>query len=288
MLTDAELQRYSRQLLLPGIGNRGQKRLRDSHVLIIGAGGLGSPAALYLAGAGIGCLSIVDADHVELSNLPRQMLHSTLELGWAKADSAEQRLRLLNPEIEIIAHNMRFSAATALPLLAQCDFVIDAVDNFAGKFLIADACHLAAKPYCHAGVRQFHGQLLTVIPGQTTCYRCIFDAPPPPEAVPTCSEAGVFGPAAGVVGTLQAAEAVKYLLNLEKPLTNTLLTIDLLRMQFRQVAFQPNRRCQLCGDNPSITELQAEPQAETCAGGGCSSGGGSCCAQCDSSASSGA
>lgn len=257
-LDDAQLERYSRHILLEDVGLAGQEKLLGGRVLIIGAGGLGAPAALYLAAAGVGVLGIVDSDTVDLSNLQRQVIHHTGDLARPKVVSAGEKLRALNPDVEVRAHEMRVDASNIRALIADYDFVIDGTDNFAAKFLINDACVLERKPFCHAGILRFDGQLITILPGQSACYRCIFHAPPPLNAVPSCSQAGVLGAVAGVVGCLQAAEALKFLLGRGELLTDTLLTWNALRMDFRRVALRRNPRCAVCGQAPSIVQLHDE------------------------------
>lgn len=259
-LTEKQIERYAKHLMLEQVGETGQQKLLCSKALIIGAGGLGSPAALYLAAAGIGTIGIVDSDKVELSNLHRQIIHHTADLGTEKVKSAETKMHATNPDIIIETYNQRIKAANIRRIIKQYDFVIDASDNFAAKFLINDACFFEKIPFSHAGVLRFDGQLITVLPGETTCYRCIFSAPPSPDAVPPASQAGLLGVLPGVIGTLQATEAIKYLLNLGDLLTNTLLTYDLLKMEFRKISFNRNPDCPLCGRNPTITELKDDIQ----------------------------
>jgi molybdopterin-synthase adenylyltransferase len=254
-LSARQRSRYARHLALSEIREEGQLVLRNSRVLIVGLGGLGSPAALYLVAAGVGTLGVMDADAVELNNLQRQILHGTSTLGLAKTQSAARRLKDLNPEVAIQTYPERFAAANALRVLPDYDFVIDATDNLASKFLIADACHLAHRPYSHAGILEFQGQIMTVIPGETACYRCLFAAPPPVgsgEEAP----AGPVGPVPGVVGALQAVEAIKFLLRLGSLLTNRLLVWDALVMRFRETAVTRDPHCALCGDSPTIVNLQ--------------------------------
>ncbi len=260
-LTETQIERYSRHIILPEVGGRGQERLLAGRVLLVGAGGLGSPAGLYLAAAGVGTLGIMDADVVEVSNLQRQVVHATPDLGRPKVDSAAEKLRAINPDVTVRTYPERLTAANALAILAEYDFVIDGTDNFAAKFLVADACHFAGKPYVHAGILRFDGQIMTVRPGETACYRCVFNAPPAPDAVPSCSQAGVLGVVAGVVGTLQATEAVKYLLETGALLTDTLLVYDAWRAQFRKAPVKRNPNCPLCGATPSITEVRDEDPA---------------------------
>ena len=236
-------------------------KLLAGKVLLVGAGGLGSPAGLYLAAAGVGTIGIIDADEVDLTNLQRQVIHTTADLGKPKVESAAAKMRAINPDVQVRTYRQRLTAANALEIIGDYDFVIDGTDNFPSKFLVADACHFAGRPYSHAGILRFDGQTMTVKPGQTACYRCIFNAPPPAGAVPSCSQAGVLGVLAGVVGTLQATEAVKFLLDQGDLLTNSLLVYDALKTTFRKVSLKRNSTCPLCGDNPSITELKDEQQA---------------------------
>ena len=269
-LTEQQIERYSRHIILPQVGGKGQAKLLAGRILIVGAGGLGSPAALYLAAAGVGTIGLADGDVVDLSNLQRQIAHTTPDVGRAKVESAAAKCRAINPDVNVRLHPEHIRADNALAIFKDYDFVIDGTDSFAAKFLVADACHFAGKPYAHAGILRFEGQAMTVIPGQTGCYRCLFRQPPPPNAVPSCSQAGVLGVLAGIMGTIQAAEAVKYLLNLGELLTNRLLVFDVLKMSFREVKFQPSAVCPLCGTKPTITALQDEaPAACSCANGRC-------------------
>lgn len=260
-LTEQQIERYSRHIILPEVGGKGQVKLLVGRVLIVGAGGLGSPAALYLAAAGVGTIGIVDADEVDLSNLQRQVIHATPDIGRPKVDSAAAKMRDINPDVTVHTYKERLTAGNAMVILADYDFVIDGTDNFPSKFLVADACHFAGKPYSHAGILRFEGQAMTVIPGRTGCYRCLFREPPPVGAVPSCSQAGVLGVLAGVMGTIQAAEAVKCLLGIGELLTNRLLVFDALKMTFRQIGFQMNAMCPLCGSSPTITSLNDEAPA---------------------------
>jgi molybdopterin-synthase adenylyltransferase len=260
-LTESQIERYSRHIILPEVGGKGQEKLLAGKVLLVGAGGLGCPAGLYLAAAGVGTLGLMDGDVVDLSNLQRQVAHHTPDLGKPKVESAAEKFRAINPDVTVRAYRERLTAANALPILRDYDFVIDGTDNFASKFLVADACHFAGKPYTHAGILRFNGQLMTVLPGKTACYRCVFNAPPPPGAVPSCSQAGVLGVLAGVIGTLQATEAVKFLLGQGELLTDKLLVYDGLRANFRTVSLKRNPKCPLCGEAPTITELKDEAAA---------------------------
>jgi molybdopterin/thiamine biosynthesis adenylyltransferase len=243
------------------VGGKGQARLLAGKVLLVGAGGLGSPAALYLAAAGVGTLGLIDGDKVDLSNLQRQVIHFTADLGTPKVASAAAKMRAINPDVRVRTYEERLTAANALAILRDYDFVIDGTDNFPSKFLVADACHFAGKPYSHAGILRFDGQTMTVKPGETACYRCVFNAPPPPGAVPSCSQAGVLGVLAGVIGTLQAAEAAKFLLEQGELLTNSLLVYNALKVSFRRVPLKRNPNCPLCGAAPTITTLKDEEPA---------------------------
>jgi len=257
-LTEEQIERYSRHIILEQVGGVGQEKLLSSKVLIVGAGGLGSPAALYLAAAGVGTIGIIDADKVDLTNLQRQIIHHTSDLGVEKVKSAENKMRAINPEVTVKTYHQPAKADNIREIIREYDFVIDGTDNFPAKFLINDACYFEKIPFSHAGILKFYGQLITVLPGETTCYRCIFNAPPPAGAVPSCSQAGVLGVLAGVIGSLQATEAIKYLLGVGRLLTDTLLTYDALEMEFRAVKLNRNPNCPLCGEDPQITELRDE------------------------------
>ncbi len=253
--TEEQLERYSRHILLKDVGVEGQEKLLDGKVLIIGAGGLGSPAALYLAAAGVGTIGIVDGDRVDLSNLQRQIAHFTKDVGLWKAESASEKMRAINPDITVHPYNQYLFASNIREIIRDYDFVIDGTDNFAAKFLINDACVFEGKPFSHGGILRFDGQTMTVNPGESACYRCVFNAPPPPDLVPTCSQAGVLGAIAGMLGTVQAAEALKFLTGAGKLLNNKLLTFDALNMDFRTVNIRKNVNCPICGSHPTITEL---------------------------------
>jgi len=259
-LTEQQIERYSRQIILKEVGGAGQEKLLSSKVLIVGAGGLGAPAALYLAAAGVGTLGVVDYDRVDVTNLQRQVIHHTADIGRAKVDSARERIQAINPDVTVQTYPVRITAENISQIIRQYDFVIDGTDNFPAKFLINDACYFEKVPFSHAGILRFDGQLITVLPGQTTCYRCIFHSPPPAGAVPSCSQAGVLGTLAGVIGSLQATEAIKYSVGIGKLLTDALLTYNALTMEFRKVRLNRNLRCPLCGENPQITELKDEEQ----------------------------
>lgn len=260
--TNEQLERYSRHIILKEIGAKGQKKLLGGKVLIIGAGGLGSPAALYLAAAGVGTIGIVDADVVDLSNLQRQVIHTTGDLGKQKVLSAKETMEAINPDVKVNAYHEFVSSENILRLIEDYDFILDGTDNFPAKFLINDACVMAKKPFCHAGIIRFQGQLMTVIPGEGPCYRCVFKNPPPKDAVPTCKQAGVIGAMAGVIGCLQAMEAVKFLTGAGDLLVGSLLTFDALKMDFHKVKLpKRDENCAICGSHPTITELIDYEQA---------------------------
>jgi molybdopterin/thiamine biosynthesis adenylyltransferase len=258
--SEDQLQRYSRHILLKDVGIEGQQKLSEAKVLIVGAGGLGAPAALYCAAAGIGTVGIVDADVVDLSNLQRQIIHFTTDVNTPKVTSAKAKMEALNPDITVTPYHTFLSAANSREIIEPYDFVIDGTDNFATKFLINDACFFTKTPFSHGGILRFDGQTTTIIPGESTCYRCIFDRPPPKDAVPTCSQAGVLGAIAGMLGTIQAAEALKFFTGAGELLTDRLLTFNALTMQFRRISLRRNPQCRLCADHPQITELFDEEQ----------------------------
>ena len=255
-----EIERYSRQILLQQVGGKGQEKLLASKVLLVGAGGLGSPASMYLAAAGVGTIGLIDGDKVDLTNLQRQIVHFTDDIGTPKVESAAAKLKAINPAVNVETYEALALADNILGIVSRYDFIIDGTDNFPAKFLINDACHFAGVPFSHAGILRFDGQLFTVIPGETACYRCLFGGPPPANAVPSCSQAGVLGGVAGVIGCLQATEALKYLLGVGELLTDRMLIFDALSMRFREAKFRRNPRCPLCGENPTITELRDEEQ----------------------------
>ena len=256
-----QVERYSRHILLQDVGGKGQEKLLAGRVLIIGAGGLGAPIALYLAAAGVGTIGIADADVVDVTNLQRQVIHFTPDIGKPKVVSAAEKIRAINPDVQVRTHQEWVSAANIAALIADYDFVIDGTDNFATKFLINDACVLGKKPYSHGGILRFDGQILTVKPGESACYRCIFPKPPPKNAIPTCSEAGVIGVLPGVIGTLQATEAIKFLLGIGDPLAGRLLTYNALSLKFREIKINRNPKCPVCGEHPTLTVLQDDMDA---------------------------
>ena len=260
--TNEQLERYSRHIILKEVGVKGQKKLLNAKVLIIGAGGLGAPAALYLAAAGVGTIGIVDADEVDLSNLQRQVIHSTNDVGKAKVKSAAESMQAINPDVTVNTYRTFVDSGNILDLIQDYDFIIDGTDNFPAKFLINDACVMAKKPFSHAGIIRFQGQLMTYVPGEGPCYRCVFKDPPPKDAVPTCKQAGVIGAMGGVIGSLQAMEAVKYIIGQGDLLTGRLLTYDALKMTFRTVKLPKDNNCAICSGHPTITELIDYEQAE--------------------------
>ena len=257
-LTEKQIERYSRHIILEQVGGTGQEKLLASRVLIIGAGGLGSPAALYLAAAGIGTIGLLDGDEVDITNLQRQIAHRTSDIGRRKVESAAETLKAINPDVAIRTYDVWARADNIRDIIREYDFVVDGVDNFPAKFLINDACFFERTPFSHGGILQFEGQLITVLPGQTACYRCVFPAPPPPDSVPSCGQAGVLGVLPGVIGLLQATEAIKYLLGIGELLTDSLLTYSALTMEFRKVRVSRTPGCPLCGPKATITRLQDE------------------------------
>ena len=262
-LTDEQLERYSRHIILKEVGAKGQKKLLEAKVLIIGAGGLGAPAAMYLAAAGVGTIGIADADEVDLSNLQRQIIHGTADIGKAKVKSAAETIAQMNPDVKVNTYCTFVSSENIRDLIREYDFILDGTDNFPTKFLINDACVMEKKPFSHAGIIRFKGQLMTYVPGQGPCYRCVFKNPPPKDAVPTCKQAGVIGAMGGVIGSLQAMEAVKFIIGKGELLTGCLLTYDALTMEFHKIKLpKDTHNCAVCGDHPTITELFDYEQAE--------------------------
>jgi molybdopterin/thiamine biosynthesis adenylyltransferase/rhodanese-related sulfurtransferase len=252
-LSHEELQRYSRHLIMPEVTAEGQKRLKAARVLCIGAGGLGSPAALYLAAAGVGTLGIVDFDRVDVTNLQRQILHGTKDVGRSKLESARDRLSDINPEIEIKSHQCRFSSENAEEIVAEYDVVVDGSDNFATRYLSNDVCVFAQKPNVYGSVFRFEGQTTVFAPHLGgPCYRCLFPEPPPPDSVPNCAQAGVLGVLPGVIGMFQAIETIKLLVGIGEPLIGRLLHFDALKVQFRELKLRRDVQCPVCGDTPTI------------------------------------
>src|SRR5437660_6713824 len=252
-LSSAELQRYSRHLMMPEVTPDGQRSLKAARVLCIGAGGLGSPAAVYLAAAGVGTIGIVDFDEVDLSNLQRQILHGTKDIGRDKLESARDRLRDINPEIEIELHQCRFSSENAPKIVSDYDIVVDGSDNFATRYLSNDVCVFAHKPNVYGSVFRFEGQTTVFAPHLGgPCYRCLFPEPPPPDAVPNCAQAGVLGVLPGIIGMLQAIETIKLIVGIGEPLIGRLLHFDALKVKFRELNLRRDAQCPVCGENPTI------------------------------------
>jgi len=258
--TEEQLERYSRHIILKDIGVEGQIRIMNGKVLIIGAGGLGSPAALYLSAAGVGTIGIVDSDNVELSNLQRQIIHFTKDLNISKVTSAAEKMQALNPDVTIKTYHEFVRADNIRQIIQGYDFVIDGTDNFVAKFLINDACVMEGIPFSHGGILQFNGQTMTILPKKSACYRCIFESPPPAGTVPTCAQAGVLGAIAGILGTIQTTEALKFLSGSGTLLKDAMLFFDAMTMDFFKITLQKNEECALCGKQPTIHELIDEEQ----------------------------
>ncbi|MBK8394562.1 MAG: HesA/MoeB/ThiF family protein [Leptospiraceae bacterium] len=256
MLSSPEITRYSRNILLSEVGRKGQEKLKESIVTVVGAGGLGSPVLYYLAAAGVGEIRIIDSDKVDLTNLQRQILYNTTSLNKSKVLEAEQILTNLNSNIKIVTYNERLTASNIVKIFSGSNLILEGSDNFETKFLVNDACHFLKIPLIIAGILRFEGQVIGVIPNTTACYRCIFQSPPDAESVPNCAEAGVIGSVAGLVGSIQATESIKYLLGIDQGLFGSILSIDTKSMEFRKIQVLKNKICPLCGDNPSITQIE--------------------------------
>lgn len=254
-LTQDEILRYSRHLIMPEVGVEGQEKLKAAKVLLIGTGGLGSPAALYLAAAGVGTLGLIDFDVVDFSNLQRQIIHSTDSVGRPKVESASERLEQINPNVNVITFNERLSKDNAMRIIKDFDIILDGTDNFQTRYLLNDACVFSKKPFVYGSIFRFEGQVTVFYPGKGPCYRCLFAEPPPPGMVPSCAEGGVLGILPGVIGVVQATEVVKLILQKGEPLIGRLLLYDALKMNFREVKFRRNPKCPVCGDHPTIKEL---------------------------------
>jgi len=254
VLKPEQVKRYSRHIIMNDVGSSGQRKLMQSKALIIGAGGLGSPTAVYLALAGVGTIGLVDFDIVELSNLQRQILHHTADVGRPKLESARDNLKAYNPDVNVVLHEARLESDNAMDIISQYDLVVNGADNFATRYLVNDACYLLKKPLVDGSILIFDGQATVFMPGEG-CYRCLFPSPPPPGMVPNCAEAGVLGALTGLVGSIQSTEALKLFLGIGQSLSSRLLLIDALSMTFREVKLKRNPECPLCGDNPTVTEL---------------------------------
>lgn len=255
-LTTEQLRRYARHLILPEVGSEGQKKICAARVLCLGAGGLGSPVAIYLAAAGVGTLGLVDFDVVDITNLHRQPLHGTPDVGRPKVESARETLKRLNPEVEVVSHPVRLQAANAREIISGYDIVVDCTDNFPARYLANDACVMLRKPNVYGAIFRFEGQASVFAPHLGgPCYRCLYPEPPPPEAAPNCAEAGVVGVLPGLVGCLQAIETLKLILGRGETLLGRLLVLDAWRMQFKEIKVRRDPRCPVCGDSPTITQL---------------------------------
>jgi adenylyltransferase/sulfurtransferase len=253
-LTPEQVKRYSRHIIMPQVGSAGQRKLLQSKVLIVGAGGLGSPSAVYLSLAGVGTIGIADFDVVDVSNLQRQILHHSNDVGRPKVVSAKEAIKEYNPDTNVVLHETWLTSENAMEIVSQYDVVVNGADNFPSRYLINDACYLAGKPLVDGSILIFDGQATVFMPGQG-CYRCLFPSPPPPGMVPNCAEAGVLGALTGLVGSIQAVETLKLIMGIGESLTSRLLLIDGLSMDFRQVRIPHNPKCPLCGENPTVTGL---------------------------------
>jgi sulfur-carrier protein adenylyltransferase/sulfurtransferase len=254
-LTQDDLSRYSRHLILPEVGIEGQRKLKAARVLCVGTGGLGSPLALYLAAAGVGTLGLVDFDVVDASNLQRQIIHSTKDIGRKKLDSAEEKLKALNPDLNVEKHDTLLSSANALDILKDYDVVADGTDNFPTRYLVNDACVLLGKPNAYGSIFRFEGQASVFATKDGPCYRCLYPEPPPPGLVPSCAEGGVLGILPGLIGVIQATETIKLILGIGEPLIGRLLLVDALKMRFRELKLRKNPECPVCGTRPTVTHL---------------------------------
>lgn len=253
--TEEQINRYSRHIILSEVGGKGQRKLLDSKVFLVGAGGLGSPAAYYLAAVGVGKIGIADNDTVDFSNLQRQILHATKDVNYSKALSAKETLEGLNPDVEVVPYLDRLTSENIIDIIKDYDVILDGSDNFPTRYLVNDACVLVGKPLSHGSIFRFEGQVTTILPGKSPCYRCIFEIPPPPELVPSCQEAGVLGVLPGVIGSIQATEVIKLILGKGKLLQGELLLYDSLAMDFKRLKLKRNPDCPICGENPTIKEL---------------------------------
>lgn len=253
--TDEQIERYSRHIMLPEVGGVGQIKMLEAKVLLIGAGGLGSPAAYYLAAAGIGNMGIVDFDRVDLSNLQRQIIHSTERIGMLKTESAKKTIEALNPDVKVTLFNEKLTSKNILRIFEGYDYILDGTDNFATRYLINDACVMTGKTNIHGSIFRFEGQATVFKPGDGPCYRCLYPEPPPPGLVPNCQEGGVLGVLAGVIGNLQVVETLKLILGIGNPLVGTLLIYDALNSEFRKLKLKRDANCPVCSENPKITEL---------------------------------
>ena len=253
--TEEQVYRYSRHIILQDVGGVGQKKLLKAKVLLVGAGGLGSPAAMYLAAAGVGTLGLVDFDKVDLSNLQRQILHRTKDVGRPKLDSAADTLNALNPDVKVVKHNVVLNSENVMDVIKDYDIVVNGTDNFPTRYLVNDACVFAGKPLVDGSIFMFEGQVTVYDAKHGPCYRCLFPTPPPPGEVPSCQEAGVLGVLPGIIGSIQAVEAIKLILGKGDPLIGRLLLFDALPMEFRELKVEKSPNCPVCSEHPTITEL---------------------------------
>ncbi len=254
-LSHEEITRYSRHLIMPEVGVEGQKRLKYAKVLVVGAGGLGSPIIMYLAAAGVGTLGLVDFDVVDYSNLQRQIIHRTDDVGIPKLDSAKKTINGINPYVKVITHNVALNSENALEIIKDYDIVVDGTDNFPTRYLVNDACVLLGKPSVYGSIFRFEGQVSVFNYNEGPCYRCLYSEPPPPGLVPSCAEGGVFGVLPGLVGTIQATEIIKLIIEKGESLANRLMLIDALDMEFRELKLRKDPNCVVCGPNPTVTKL---------------------------------
>ena len=253
--TDEQIERYSRHIILPEVGGSGQQKMLEARVLLLGAGGLGSPSAYYLAAAGIGNLGIVDFDQVDLSNLQRQIIHSTERIGMLKTESAKKTIQALNPDVNVTLYNEKMDSSNIMSLIKDYDYVVDGSDNFPTRYLVNDACVMKNKTLIHGSIYRFEGQVTVFKPGDGPCYRCLYPEPPPPGMVPNCQEGGVLGVLAGVIGNLQVVEVLKLILGIGKPLVGKLLIYDALNTEFRNLRLRKDTNCPICSEKPTIKEL---------------------------------
>jgi len=253
--TDEQIERYSRHIILPEVGGAGQQKMLEARVLLLGAGGLGSPAAYYLAAAGIGNLGIVDFDTVDLSNLQRQIIHSTERIGMLKTESAKKTIQALNPDVKVTLYNEKLDSGNIIKLLENYDYVVDGSDNFPTRYLVNDACVMKNKTLIHGSIYRFEGQVTVFKSDEGPCYRCLYPEPPPPGMVPNCQEGGVLGVLAGVIGNLQVVETLKLILGIGKPLIGKLLIYDAMNTEFRNLKLRKDPKCPVCGEQPTIKEL---------------------------------
>jgi sulfur-carrier protein adenylyltransferase/sulfurtransferase len=253
--SEEQIRRYSRHIILPEVGGLGQTKLLEAKVLLVGAGGLGSPSAFYLAAAGVGTVGIIDADVVDLSNLQRQILHTTADVGRPKIESAKEALQALNPDANVVTYHELLHSSNIFDIIHEYDVIVDGSDNFPTRYLVNDACVMANIPNVHGSIFRFEGQATVFKPPEGPCYRCLYPEPPPPGMVPSCQEGGVLGVLPGIIGTIQAIEAIKLILGIGKPLIGRLLMYDALKMAFRELKLRRDPACPLCGENPIIHEL---------------------------------